>query len=808
MAEVQRILGVTGPGWTVATLPTMSLLEDPESLTPRDLGAFEIEGVRASALFALVALSDAPEASEPLSAARVFRSNLAPVRSRFFGRTAEIDHLLTLLRAGSAVVTVLGPGGAGKTRLAQEVVERAVPWFPGGIWFAGLESVEDPDTLVESIAAALGLSSIRGSDPLDSLAERLDSQTSLLVLDNLEQLLPGAAPALQELTSRLRRTTVLMTSRRPTSVSAEQCVVLPPLPVPDPDDRFDEVSESPSVRLFLDRARQREPDFRMTSRNGRSIVELVRALDGLPLALELAAARIHVMTPTQILRRFRRRMDPDDRAKARTDRHQSLTHAIDWSYRLLDARGRHAFVGLGTFRGGFDLEAAEAITEEPLIGDLLADLVDSSLVVSEVEDGPRFRLLETMREYALEKQSARTRERLVDRHAAHYQQRAERVCPQLVTNDAPQAIAALDREAGNLAAALDHLQRGAAGARSRKERARSRAAALDLVHTLSEYWSIRGRFREALATLRALVGDDPVRDSPAELDPRRASLALFHAGTFAEHASRYEQADAYLAEAARRFESTGDRDYLARTHKARGVMAFNRGQLEVAEHHHRASLEIHRELGDRRAVAQSIQNIGNVLSALGRHTEARAHFEETLRLKREVGSKRDLASALMGLGNVAERLADFDGAIAYHTECLAVAREMRDERAIAMSLANLGSVTARRGELDRGLDLLLESAQIHERIGATVFAANSLLKMALLPGIEARAEWVTPLLAAGQSITHALEVSLPDDVVAELDGVNQRLRDALGPARFIALCDVGRAGSTREILETALETRR
>ncbi len=810
--ELARVLESVEPGWTLVTRTVLELARPGEvgaiavrSLAPQEDQSSKV-GVEPDEkagvgpkpeYFALRALS-APRSEDPVSKLdERARTNLSPARTRFFGREAEMAEVTERILAGDRILTLLGLGGTGKTRLSQEVVRALESDLEGGAWFVDLSSASDPRQIFSEVCSSVGLTVRRNQEPLPLLSQHFAGTHTLVVLDNLEQLLPNAAAHIESLSSALPNVRLLITSRRPVGLDGEHQVRLPPLPVPELSQTPEASQTVASMQMFLDRARVHEPDFRLTSRNLDSVVRLVRHLEGLPLALELAAARVPILSPSQIMRRFENRTDVNDRHEQKPERHRRLANVIDWSYRMLDRQAQRVLAALSTFRGSFDLPAAESVLEDPLVGDALAILVDASLLVSEYGDEPRFKMLETVRTYAAAKLSRAQATRLGDRHAEHYARMAKSLSPDLVGGNTGGTVHRLEREDANFRAAIDYWTTSAERARSRKGRRHALASIVRMVDSLAEFWTLRGQSREGLALVKKILQEE------SELSPKLLAKALFFAGTFAEHAGRFEESDPFLTRAVARLRELGDDDYLARALKARGVLAFDRGQLDDAETFHREALELHRELGDVRATAQSIQNLGNVHSARGNLAEARSHFEESLSLKRSLGSKRDLTSTLMGLGNLAEVQEDFDSAIRYHQECLAISREIRDERATAMCLANLGSATARHGEREKGVELLIESAKLHEVVGGEMFFARSLVMIALLPGIEEHDEWVAPVLAAGVARLESLGVTIPPAIRDEIAEKQRRLDASLGHARLLMLSEEGRsmADSTSELIE-------
>ena len=469
-------------------------------------------------------------------------SGLAAPPTRLVGREAELARAAALLRPdGARVVTLTGPPGVGKTRLAVELARRLGAAYPDGVCLVALAPLSDPALVLPAVAAALGVPD-GGAIPLpDAVAGRLAGKRPLLVLDNCEHL-PEAAPAVADLVGRCPGLTVLATSRAPLRLRGEQEFSVPPLALPDatpgPGAARAAVEACPSVALFLERARDARPDLELGDADLAAVAALCRRLDGLPLALELAAARVKVLPPRALLARMEAALPlltggPRDLPA----RQRTLRDALAWSYDLLAEEERAVFRRLGVFAGGFDLDAVAALCPAPGTLDVLARLVDHSLVrVGGAADGePRFVLLETVREYALDRLAERGEADAVRRaHARHFAALAEAAAAALHGPRQAPWLDRLEREHANFRAALRWaLDGGEAG------------LGLRLGAALWWFWFVRGRWSEGLAWLEALLAL-PAGAGGAADDAKIRSRALTGAGWLAEYALRAPAARALL----------------------------------------------------------------------------------------------------------------------------------------------------------------------------------------------------------------------------------------------------------------------
>jgi len=590
-------------------------------------------------------------------------NNLVPAATSFVGREAEIERVQLLLGEGR-LVTLTGPPGAGKTRVAEEVARRTLGQYAGGTWFVELAPVADPRLVLSSLAEVLGVLSASTSATIEALTTRLREPPTLLVLDNFEHL-TTAAKDLADLLDAAPDVHLLVTSRTSLHLSAEQEYALPPLALPPPDMGALDAAGTDAVELFRRRAAIAQPLFQVNELNASDVAELCRRLDGLPLALELAAARVKLLPLAAILARVDHRMTlltggPKDFPA----RHQSLRAAVAWSYDLLDPTAQVLFRRLSVFRGGWTLEGAEAVAgtsqgDATRLLDTLGSLVDSSLVTRDpsADDDGRFTMLETLREFGSERlEEAHEADLVRDRHAGHYLALVEREASQFT---GPSAAAALDRvarEHDNIRAALEHFLR------------QDSEGALRLGSRLWRFWQMRGHLVEGDRWLNAALDaagndapDEPRADALAALgglaywrgdmaasavalrrrlgDDHRTAGALYDlAFMFTPHffpppadPERTAHGADLLREAAALFEAAEDEAGVAKTTWLLGTIAQFR-DLDESGVILRAAVEQFRRLADPFGLAWALRQYGCTL--LGTHDTAGARlaFAEALGL--------------------------------------------------------------------------------------------------------------------------------------------------------------------------------
>lgn len=648
----------------------------------------------------------------------LLKHNLPRSLTRFIGREkqlAEVKSLLTHAR----LVTLTGPGGAGKTRLAVQAAAGLVEDHPDGVRFAELAALNDPGLVAGAVASAVGVREVSGRPILETLIEHLKGKRALLVLDNCEHLLQSCAQLAGTLLRDAPQLRLLATSREPLGTYGEATYRVPSLSVPDPLRPIDpeELSRFEAVRLFRDRAEHAQPGFEVTRGNGPALVSVCRRLDGIPLALELAAARVRSLTIEEIDRCLDRRfLLLTGGARTALPRQQTLRSLIDWSYDLLNDREKALLNRLSVFAGGWTLAAAEAVcpgdpVEEWEVLDLLTSLSDKSLVLAEPCGGTtRYRLLETVRQYAAERllETAEP-ESWRRRHLHHFTRLGEEAEPHLGGADQKAWQERLDPEHDNLRSALEW------SAENEPE------AGLRLMGVAWRFWDLRGHHNEARKLLNTLL-----ECSDPECKTAARAHALHAAGLFA-----FRQGDPPAAR--RHYEASleiareiGDRPAIASALNQLGNVAWIQGDYPAARVRHEESLQLRKELGDRRGVGASLNNLGNLAQRLGDLATARTCLEECLEICREFNDTTGIAIALNNLGNTLRLQGDPAAARTLHDECLRLRREMGDPVGVSSSLNNLAMALHDLGDLSAARELLLEALEVKRGLGDRVGVAQSL----------------------------------------------------------------------------------
>jgi predicted ATPase/Tfp pilus assembly protein PilF len=686
-----------------------------------------------------------------------------------FGRDEELNRLGDLL-AEHRCVTLLGTGGIGKTRLALAAARRYVGRFEGGAAFVPLAEVTDARRILPAIRDALRLPPNAREEPLEQIANLLGERPFLLVLDNLEQVAAGGAGAVQMLLSRLPGLTCLVTSRRRLGISGERQFSVAPLML------------EAGVRLFVDRAEAANPDFLLTERNRDDVMALVADLEGIPLAIELAAARASSLTPAEIRERLRERFVLlATRQRDKSERHRSLWAAMEWSYRLLTPEQRRLFARLSVFRGGWTTRAAETVCEEPSALEYLAQLRERSLIQSEETTGEtRWRMLESLREFATEQLSPQEKEALTQRHATCFRDMAERLHPHLKAPDAAPRLDALECDHDNMRAAWE-----AGDAEIR----------LCLTASLWRFWQIRGHYEEGRSRLAVALSDA----APSSV----RTLALLGAGTLA-----YDQGDLVAArellETTIREASAEDATIAAKARNTLGLLDIRQGRFEEARKLFNESIVFFRAKGDEKNEASILMNLGLAYFREGRLEEARPYYEAAVEADRRQGEPRSLAFTLNNLGNLHAHEGRYVEARRCHEESLALKRELNDRAGIVSSLSNLGIVALRENHLAEALGLQQEALRLRVRLGLRHGIRESLVNLAALACVEKDYARALPLWGAAEHLAESLGVPVSPVEQTEKAETHAEALAALGQTIYEQGLAEGRALSLVEAVTLAL----
>ncbi|HKX27144.1 MAG TPA: tetratricopeptide repeat protein [Blastocatellia bacterium] len=639
-------------------------------------------------------------------------SRLPKRLSLFIGRGREIAELERLISAFS-LVTLTGSGGIGKTRLAIETAAALEDRYSGAVWFASLAEIMDADLILPVIASALGLRGMSPDRLKEETAKLLSQQRSLLVLDNFEQVADLGANAVKELLERAAGLTCLVTSRRPLNLDGERVFPVSPLNVIE------------SVQLFLDRAQSVNPAFEISGENGGQIQAICEKLEGIPLAIEIAASRARTLSPAEILKGLERRFKflVSNRRDV-SDRHRTLQTAIDWSHQLLTPELRQFFSRLSIFRGGCTMEAANLVCDEDPELDSLTSLEEWSLVRAEfVSNHTRYRMSEALREFGYEQLSEEEREALAQKHAGHFFSLAETAHGKIGAED----NAWLDRlefEHDNLRAALDYYGKRESDA----EQELKLAVFLGHFWETHGYWT-EGRDRLQQALTRQQLGTsllkaqglgwlgflslrlddyDRARQALTEsiemsrgINDREAKeclgFALISLGFVAEAQGHYQEAKSIFLESLKPSQEVKVDWMIARAFRGIGLVAEIEGDFATAKEYYEKYLSKSEEIHDTPGIAAALNCLGLVHREQGDYSHARDFHQRSLALRQGLGSKGGIAICLFNLGLVEEETGQHQTAYGYFQQSLALRQEIGDKRGIAKSLEGIGRMAVAMG---------------------------------------------------------------------------------------------------------------
>jgi len=750
-----RIMTAAHGGQILLSQAVATLLRDrlPAGIALQDLGTARLRGVATPERLYQLKHPQLRDSFPALRSLEGTPNNLPQQVTSFVGRKRAVDDVLKLLES-NRLLTLFGAGGMGKTRLSLQVAADALDRFPDGVWLVELAPLPDQSLLPQSLASALGVKENPGRPVIEAVVDYVKDRSLLIVLDNCEHLVAACAEVTRVLLQAGPRIRILATSREPLHIAGEVTYVVPSLPTPDAgaDVTLDHLSQFDAVRLFTDRAMAARPEFAITEQTASGVADICRRLDGIPLAIELAAARVRSMSVDRIAMRLSDRfqlLSGGDRTAL--PRQQTLRALIDWSFDLLDDRERALLRRLAVFAGGLTVEAAEATGREGIVleGDvleLLTRLVEKSLVVLDA-DGERYRLLETIREYALQRledagETAATR----TRHRDHFLDYVERIFPELFGEQRVVWFARLDRELDNILAAHAWCSSEPDGGQ----------LDLRLVHAIKPYYYNRGLLGLALRiTTEALA-----HPGAAQRNFLRC-LGLFDAGQLCSFMGRYTIAQTDLEE----------------------------------------SLAIAREIGDRQRIASVLQPLGMVALGRGDADAARGYLAEALSMAREIGNPREIAAALNALAQLHRVTGDLDAAEPLYRQVQEITQELGDYEAMAIVYLNLAMVAISRGDAAEARVSLVETLRILDKLGSRPIGQSLIEVTAGLAALQE--EWPTSARYFGISEAHGKRTGIHRDPTDEafLAPRIQAARDALGGNGFTAAEASGQALSYERGIE-------
>ena len=737
-------------------------------------------------------------------------SNLPLSISSFVGREQETGMVKALLMAASAcpggrLVTLTGTGGSGKTRLALHVATEVLQAYPDGVWWVELASFMDSFLVAQAVAKIFGVQETSGETLRTALVQALQNKQLLLVLDNCEHLVDACAQLAYALLSHCPKVHILATSRERLGITGEQFYHVPNLTLPGPQARLlpESLCQSEAIRLFVERAQLGDARFQLTAENAATILQICRCLDGIPLALELAAARLHVLSVEQIALRL------DDRLSFLTSgsrtappRHQTLRATLDWSYELLTVDESLLFRRLAAFVGSFPLEAVEQVCgalPAPVL-DVLMHLVEKSLVLVEHTDqGIHYRMLEIIRDYAREKLLASGEiEQLRLRHLSFFIKLAEATYAQLQYKQREHWLAWLERLHENIRIAL-----------RRATESGKQVEALRLASTMGLFWELRGYWQEGGHWLdQVLQMSEGIAAYPFESSDlqRWIALALQRAGAMAWRQCDFVGARRLLEQSLALDRKVNHWDGISAALGLLGGVAFEQGDYPAAQAYYTESLTVAHWAGTKHPLGMAYFCLGLVACQVGEYAVAHTHLSKSLALLREI-EHSDVHYPLNTLGNLANLQGDYAAAQTYYAECLALRRKLVDKRGIAATLADIANLKSKQGDPVAAHTLYTESITLFREMGNQRGMVWGLSGLARLCQNNGHCQLAAKLSGAVDALLKALNARVDEPEASDGARAVALLRTQLGEANFNSAWMAGQHVTLEEAITLAQQNR-
>lgn len=731
---------------------------------------------------------------------RVTPHNLPAMLTTFVGREREREQLARFLDT-SRLITLFGPAGVGKTRLALHVASEVLEEFPDGVFWFPLATIDTPEAMLQAIAATFGLKEAANQSVSNSLALHFHNKRCLLILDDFEHII-AAAPCVTALLGAAPQLNVIVTSRAILRVYGEQVFHVSPLALPQLPSAngivppVNDVLHYPAIALFIDRTHALHPDFTLTEQNVRAVIELCQRLDGLPLAIELAAARSDMFTPQEMLGHIASRLSLlTDGHRDLPARQQTLRNAIGWSYELLSEHEQHIFAHLAVFAGSFTVEAVQAVCSIPSGSEAMRELtalMDKSLlrVAQHAEGELRFIMLETIREFALEQLTSRADgDAIRTQHATFYMNRAEIAEPHLMGSEQQNWLNWLEADHYNFQAAI----------RWAIEQNLTMIS-LRLAATLWRFWAMHSHTGAGRTWLEAALTTSKVSTGFEHLRAK----AWLGMGTLAWSQGDYQQALPSLTASVFALRTVNDPGALATALNNLGLVYREQGDYDQAQQYFAESLTIRQTIGDKRGTAFTLGNLGRVAFYQTRITEAAAYTEESLHVLRELDDEWGVATALYDLAEVVLYRGDYMQATQLLEEQLQRSRALGDKTLTGYAICSLGEVAYYRGQLTEAHRLLVEALVIQHETGNKEGGVATVERLAELSIPQHQLVRATRLWSAAQAQRRTIGAPLPTVYHTRHTTLMATLQERLDAEVFQQACLDGQVMTWNEIVAEAL----
>jgi len=798
-----RLMSIAHGGQILLSKATAELVHEelPHNATLLDLGEHRLKDlVRPEHVFQL-AHPDLPGEFPPIKSLNLFPNNLPLQLTSFIGRERELREARERLE-GARLLTLIGPGGTGKTRMTLQLAADMLPNFVDGVWFVELAPIADPALTLQTVAAVLCLREQMGMPLIDIVLNYLRGKQLLLIFDNCEHLVEPCAQLADQFLHAGQTIKMIASSREALGINGEAVYRVPSLSLPDPEQiTLDRLRGYESVQLLVERATAANPRFHLTEKNASAIAQICRRLDGIPLALELAAARLTVFSPEQIAARL------DDRFKLLTGgsrtalpRQQTLRALIDWSHDMLTDAERTLFRRLAVFADGWTFEAAEALCPDLDVLSLLTQLVNKSLVAVDDEGSePRYRLLETVRQYARDKllESGEV-EQVRNRHLEYFHDLAQKAEPELYTADAMRWVVKLEPEHDNIRAAIEWGL------------GNNLTAVLEMCSDLPIFWFRRGMETESRALITAALSR---ADTLPKLDGQAADrqTRLLAAVWLSQGFLAFSQGDSVPAiEATQKCASLarqlGDHGLLARALGFEVSAKLVAGDFEDADVLLQEGVAVAQTSRDAFALGMMFGMFGSRLMMVGRDQEAaRAYVDQGLAMLEASGNRWGYTMIMLSLGIAAKYMGRFDEARAHFALCLPIFRDMGDRHRVNMVQSELAHMERAEGRFDTARQMYRESIVVWQRLGHRAAVAHQLECLAFIARVRGTAERAATFLGAAEALRERIEIQMTVLERAEYERELAALRAATDGPAFTSAWNRGRAMTMEAAITFALE---